>query len=239
MSLIADKLKGIQLFKEVEIADLEALVAYMEVQHMPQGTVVFYKNDPGDRMYIIQKGRIRIYMQNPDDETTLILTHYSENEIFGELSPIDQKPRSASASALEDLEVLVLTRENFLRFLDERPQIGLAMMRSLAQRLRNTTTYLEEYRPTRERRVVGSEVLSRREAQAPVAQLLDTISGKMNREDLLKARAEAIESAAKKAELPPTQPTPPANIANLGIFDRIARSEKLKGEGENPPQDPS
>jgi CRP-like cAMP-binding protein len=65
-------------------------------------------------------------------------------EIFGEFSLLDNKPRSASVAAVSELEVLILHRKNFMDFLIARPQVSLAMMRSLAQRARYTTTYVEE-----------------------------------------------------------------------------------------------
>ncbi|MBZ0307271.1 MAG: cyclic nucleotide-binding domain-containing protein [Anaerolineae bacterium] len=132
----------------------------------------------------------------------ITLTHYGANEVFGELSPIDSKPRSASAAAAEALEVLALSREDFLRFLDERPQIGIAMMRSLSQRLRNTTTYLEEFKPAVfETAPVEKGEDLRRGASDLVANIIDS---KLDEEE----------------ETPPSDTPPPP--PTMGIFDRIA-----------------
>jgi len=206
MGEIAQRLQKTDLFREVDLLDLEALVNRMKGQSFPQGAVLFQADDPGDTMYIIQSGRIRIFMHDTAGNE-ITLTHYGESEVFGELSPIDSKPRSASASAAEALEVMALNRNDFLNFLEERPQIGIAMMRSLSQRLRNTTTYLEEFKPAafETKQVEHGEDL-RRGASDLVANILDNI-------------------ASKPETLPeqnPESPTSSTTKPTMGIFDRIA-----------------
>jgi CRP-like cAMP-binding protein len=224
---IAEQLKNTDLFKEVELLDLEALVTRMEAYQFDQGHTLFYEGDNGDTMYIIQKGRIRIYMRGKEGED-IILTHYGQNEIFGELSPIDQRPRSASAMAEEDLEVLALDRANFLSFLEERPQIGLAMMRSLSQRLRNTTTFIEEYRPAKEGVVVPATVphiFRRAGARGGAAsELFDRLIKDEEQGQPILDLPEAVEVPYKaNSALPDTQTsTETQRIARMGIFDRIA-----------------
>ncbi len=213
---IADQLQQTALFREVELVDLEALVSRMEQLSFPQGSIIFSQGDTGDSMYIIRRGRIRIYMQDQDQEITL--THYGENEIFGELSPLDLRPRSASASAAEDLDVLVLDRLHFLEFLEERPLIGMAMIRSLSQRLRNTTTYLEEYKPRQGSLIpdpTPSDEISRKAAQPLIATLIDEVTS-----------PDTGEVADVGLQPPPPQ--------NMGLFDRIAALEEKIAADDKP-----
>jgi CRP/FNR family cyclic AMP-dependent transcriptional regulator len=137
---IADQLEGSRLFRGVARADREALIARMSRQSYPKGAVLFEKGDVGDSLYIILSGRVRIYTR--DAQNNEITIRYL-SEMFGEFAVLDQKPRSASASAADDLEVLVLQRSDFNAFLRERPLVGLSMMRSLVERVRYTTTYLQ------------------------------------------------------------------------------------------------
>jgi len=148
MKEITGQLQSIDLFKTMEASDLEALIASMQEETCPEGTVLFQAGDAGDTMYIIRSGRIRIYTHDLNARQ-ITLTHHGQNEIFGELSLIDQRPRSASAAVVETLKVFTLRREDLLKLLNDRPQIGLAMIRSLTHLLRNTTTYLEEFHPER------------------------------------------------------------------------------------------
>lgn len=231
---IAEQLKNTDLFKEVELVDLEALVTRMDSYTFDKGHTLFREGDPGDTMYIIQQGRIRIFMRGKTNED-IILTHYGQSEVFGELSPIDQRPRSASAMADEDLTVLALDRATFLNFLDERPQIGLAMMRSLSQRLRNTTTFIEEYRPTKESAAAaaastttatGRAMFSRTGARGgAAAELFDRII-KDEEEDVPKFDLPLPVEVPYHVDDSPTQSMKPSTesqrIAKMGIFDRIA-----------------
>jgi CRP-like cAMP-binding protein len=197
---VAEQLQQIDLFREVALDDLYALTERLKREFFPKGTVLFHANDIGDTMYIIEKGRIRIFMHDEQGEE-LTLTHYGVNEIFGELSPIDGLARSASAAAVEDLEVLALHQEDFLAFLDERPQIGLAMMRSLSERLRNTTTYLEEYRPARfEVPEPASGEMMRRGAQGMVADILDEVDNTKTRDKIVVPRDFQPEKRAPQPE---------------------------------------
>ncbi|MBZ0307272.1 MAG: cyclic nucleotide-binding domain-containing protein, partial [Anaerolineae bacterium] len=140
---IAQRLQTTSLFAEVSLDDLRALAQVMEVRAFPVGAIIFKMGDPGDTMYIIQSGRVRISVLD-DEEQELTLMHYGASEIFGEFALLDNNPRSASAAAEAPLEVCMLRREDFMNFLLTRPRVSVAMMRSLSQRARYTTHYVEE-----------------------------------------------------------------------------------------------
>jgi len=140
---VAEQLQKVELFKDITLPDLEALVKRMRPENYRKEAVLFKLNSFGDTMYIILKGRVSISILNAEGQE-VVLRSYGENEIFGELSPLDQKARSATAPAEEALEALVLTRDDLIAFIEDRPQVGLAMMRSLSQRIRFTTNYLEQ-----------------------------------------------------------------------------------------------
>jgi CRP-like cAMP-binding protein len=139
---IAEELKKFSLFKSVEISELEALARLMEQQSYPAGAVLFEKDQPGDAMYLIRAGRVRIFLRDSQGNE-ITFRHYGPGQIVGEFALIDDKPRSASAEAAEPLEAMILSRDNFIQLLRERPILGVEMMRSLAERVRYTTSYLE------------------------------------------------------------------------------------------------
>jgi CRP-like cAMP-binding protein len=140
---IAEELKQFSLFKSVELNELEALARLMEQQSYTVGAILFEKDQSGDAMYLIRAGRVRIFLRDPQGNE-ITFRHYGPGQIVGEFALIDEKPRSASAEAAEPVEVMILSRENFLRLLRERPILGVEMMRSLAERVRYTTSYLEK-----------------------------------------------------------------------------------------------
>ncbi len=141
-SNIGEQLQSSFIFRGVEPAGREALVAVMHREHFPQGVVLFHKDSVGDSVYLILSGEIRIYSVD-EIGREFTIRHYGANQIFGEFAMLDQKPRSASAAASQDSDVLILHRDDFLNFLRERPLLGLSLMQNLVERVRYTTNYLQ------------------------------------------------------------------------------------------------
>jgi CRP/FNR family cyclic AMP-dependent transcriptional regulator len=102
------------------------------IEHFSDGGRVFRQGDLGDRMYIIMSGAVRIYREDNGAETTLAELGFGET--FGELSLFDQHPRSASATAVGDTELRVLSYEEFMEL--DCDLIIRRMLIALAQRLR-------------------------------------------------------------------------------------------------------
>ena len=137
-----EQLKQIPLFKDVAPTDLQALIKLMKQGSYPAGAILFEAGSVGDSMYIILSGRIRIYVEDEGGHQ-LTLTYHEAGQVFGELSLLDQRPRSAAAAVEVALSVLILQRLDFLAFLNERPQVGLVMMQGLAAIVRSSNQYLD------------------------------------------------------------------------------------------------
>jgi CRP-like cAMP-binding protein len=140
---LIEPLKRASLFRDLSPVHLAALADKVQLETYAPGAILFHMGDAGDTMYIIRSGRVRIFMVQADGQE-MTFRHYAANDIFGEFSLIDHQPRSASAQAVEPLVVLSLARGPFQDFLREHVEVSLAMMRSLSQRARYTTRYLEE-----------------------------------------------------------------------------------------------
>lgn len=136
----SDQLATVPLFNGVEPSDRKALIELMERRHYAKGESIFERDTPGDSMYIILSGEVRIYTEDAQGNE---FTIRNLDKMFGEWTMLDDKPRSASAQAATDLDVLILHRDDFVAFVRERPLVGLSMMRDLAERVRYTTTYLQ------------------------------------------------------------------------------------------------
>jgi CRP-like cAMP-binding protein len=139
----SEQLKQSSLFKGVSLSDLEALVDAMDRTSYPAGAQLFAKGDPGDLMYIILSGKVRIYTHDADHKE-FTLTEYGMNKVFGDFSILDEQPRSAYAKVIEPVELLTLSREQFLSFLPTQPSLGLTIIRHLTDRLRYITVYLNK-----------------------------------------------------------------------------------------------
>jgi CRP-like cAMP-binding protein len=112
---------------------------YLETQNeefnrtYPKDTMIFSEAQPGQELYIIQKGSVKITKIVNDNEVLLALL--KPGDIFGEMSLLENKPRSASAIAHEDAQLLAVNRANFERMVSSQPQIITRLTQLLAERI--------------------------------------------------------------------------------------------------------
>jgi CRP-like cAMP-binding protein len=132
---IRNVLKQCRLFRGVGEADLDATVGCMQLCGGREGTVLAAQDRPGDGLYIVYSGRVKVVMYGANGrEVTLAILR--PGEVFGELSMLDGAPRSATVVAMTDARLLALPREDFMRHLQRHPQIALNLLGELARRLR-------------------------------------------------------------------------------------------------------
>ena len=125
-------LKATALFSETPEPDLVDTAYLLEEVHMEKGATIFEKGEVGGCMYIIHKGSIRIH---DGDHVLAIL---KQHDFFGELSLLDTERRSASATAEEDCILFQLGQEGFYEVLANNVNVLKAILRTLAQRIRQT-----------------------------------------------------------------------------------------------------
>ncbi|MEL7061066.1 MAG: cyclic nucleotide-binding domain-containing protein [Acidobacteriota bacterium] len=108
---------------------------------------VFREGDLGTEMFIVQDGKVEIlkHFKNEDQRLTVL----SQGDFFGEMSILEDRPRTASARALTDTQLLSINYATFDQMLRKNPEIAVRMMRKLSRRLRDTDELL--------RRALGSE----------------------------------------------------------------------------------
>jgi len=104
-----------------------------------KGGTIFHQGTPSDCAFIISSGLVEI--SEDTFEGTKVIGRLTENEIFGEMGLIDGQPRSASARALEDSIVYVMTRNNFNLLAKENPEALLPILKVLTSRLRETMNF--------------------------------------------------------------------------------------------------
>jgi len=107
------------------------------------GEVVFRKNDPGDGLYGVVRGRIVIVTESPEGKE-LILNKHDSGELFGEIALLDGAGRSATAMAYEASELVYISRDNFLTFIKARPEAMIRIIALLCARLRRATILVED-----------------------------------------------------------------------------------------------
>lgn len=99
----------------------------------PKETMIFSEGQPGEEMYIIQRGSVKI--TKIVDNNEVLLAVLKQGDMFGEMALLEAKPRSASAVAYEDCQLLAVNKENFERMVSSQPQIVTRLTQLLAERI--------------------------------------------------------------------------------------------------------
>ena len=133
-------LRGVPLFAETPNEILTELAALLTEVELPAGATLFNKGDPGDCMYIVVSGQVRVH----DGEQTINLLN--EGDIFGEMAILDPGPRMASVSAVTANLLLRLDQDALNELMEERSEIARGIIRVLSRRLRARVEELNELR---------------------------------------------------------------------------------------------
>jgi CRP-like cAMP-binding protein len=104
----------------------------IEAQSLKAGSVIFREGDEANELFVIKSGQVRIQIDNRT------VTELAADNIFGEMALIDSEPRSATAVAVTDVELVPVSEKQFLFLVSQTPYFALKVMRVLAQRLRVT-----------------------------------------------------------------------------------------------------
>jgi CRP/FNR family cyclic AMP-dependent transcriptional regulator len=109
----------------------------IETRRVKAGGVIFREGEQADELFVIKSGYVRIQIGNRT------IADLAADNIFGEMALIDNEPRSATAVAITDVELVPISEKQFLFLVSQTPYFALKVMRVLAQRLRVTNRSLE------------------------------------------------------------------------------------------------
>jgi len=130
-----DSLRTIPLFSSVGDEDLESIASLLIERKFPKNKTIVEEGLPGDYMYVIREGRVKVTKLSGDGREK-ILEMLESGSFFGEMSLLDSAPRSASVKALTEVRILALARNDFLAVLRRSPDLALAVITELTHRLR-------------------------------------------------------------------------------------------------------
>lgn len=140
---ILDFIKQTSWFENLPDDVTENLAEKVDQHILEKGQALINIGDKSDSVFIIKDGWVKIVI--PDGkEGEIVLNHLGPGEFVGELSLIDQKPRSASVIALSTIDVLELSRQDFLDVLNGFPMMGLYVISNISSRMRFMLTYLDK-----------------------------------------------------------------------------------------------
>jgi CRP-like cAMP-binding protein len=138
-----ESLSRVRLFAGLDPNDLESLARSMRSRRFRRGEVIFHQGDPGDALFVVVSGGVKISLPSEAGDEAIIAT-LSPGDFFGELALLDGAPRSATATALELTETMVLPRPRFRELVEGQPAMRDALFASLAGELRRLTDHVEE-----------------------------------------------------------------------------------------------
>lgn len=125
-------LRKVTLFSSLTDRALSAIAANAEVIEYAPGQYIVRQNQIGTGFYLTIRGRARVVRGGEE------LAVLGPGDFFGELSVLDQQPRTAHVVAIEPTVCLALASWDFIRLLERSPKIAVAMLREMARRLRRT-----------------------------------------------------------------------------------------------------
>jgi len=135
-----DLLRKIPMFAKIEPAKLKLLAFTSERLSYGEGDELFHQGDAGDAAFVIISGQAEISIAT--DEGPLVVARLSDHDFVGEIAILCDVPRTATVTAVTDLETLCITKDLFFRLVKEFPEIAIEVMRELAHRLESTTSRL-------------------------------------------------------------------------------------------------
>lgn len=140
-----ETLAHIDLFSTLDKKELQVLAKSCHERTFKSGTTIFSQGDTGVGLYVIKSGKIRLTQASSQDRAEIDLGTAGTGEVMGEMALLDDLPRSATATAESDVEVLVLPVWEFRGVLRQHPDIALKMLGALSRRLRKVETRRREW----------------------------------------------------------------------------------------------
>jgi len=141
MSTTITMIGEVPIFELLDAEEREALAEMMDCRDYRSGNTIFHYGDPGGEIFILRSGRVEVFVESNDGEK-IILAENEHGDVIGELSFLDGGPRTATAIAREDTQVLTMHRERLLGFIDKHPHAAMDLLTVVGRRLRTTDDLL-------------------------------------------------------------------------------------------------
>jgi CRP-like cAMP-binding protein len=130
-------------FRDLAPEALDQLCRYAKHTVLKRGATLFAKDDPGNSLYVVISGTVKISISSPDGRNA-ILNLIGPGELFGEMAVLDGQPRSADATANTNCEIFVIDRRDFLPFMHSQPTLAMKFFELLCARVRRTSDQVEQ-----------------------------------------------------------------------------------------------
>ena len=167
-------LANIKMFELLDDDDRVELAKVIDEAHVAGGESLFQAGDPGDSLFIVQSGEIELFIKDTAGQKIVLATP-SSGDMFGELAMLDYGPRTATAVALQDSDILVLDRDDLVLLFQKKPEAALHMLAALS----SLTRKADELLRTRVSRNLNEEMTLHSNILERIADWLAWFSGSM------------------------------------------------------------
>ena len=131
------------IFQGIDPTAVEALSSALQPVEFPRAHVIFAEGEPGDRLYIIVSGKVKIGRRSGDGRENLLAV-FGPSDMFGELSIFDPGPRTSTATTVTEVRAVTMDRAALHEWIGKRPEIADQLLRVIARRLRRTNNMLAD-----------------------------------------------------------------------------------------------
>jgi CRP-like cAMP-binding protein len=129
-------LRSVSIFTDLEAAEVVALERLAALRDYGDGALIVTQEEAGDALYVLVRGKVKVVLHGESGRELILSIFKSPGDFFGEMSLLDDEPRSASVIAAEPSRLLVLSRRDFQAHLARHPRTALRILRELSRRLR-------------------------------------------------------------------------------------------------------
>jgi CRP/FNR family cyclic AMP-dependent transcriptional regulator len=174
MACSAEMLADVELFEHVNEEDRARLAEFIDFIQLPAGETLFKTGEPGESLYVVKSGEIELYIKDTAGQK-ILLAIAGAGEVFGELALLDRGPRTATALALGDTELLELDRDDLLLLFQKSPAAALRLLAAMSHMTRKADELLR----TRVSRNANEEAEEKISTLQRIADWISWFSGSM------------------------------------------------------------
>lgn len=136
VTLILGILKKIPLMQELNEQDHREVIKHITLELFPAEHVIFSETDAGDSFYIIKSGMVRIFHPASSSEEEKEVAMLGDNDFFGEMALISEKPRNATTKTVEETQCFKLVKEDFIQLVSSNPNMASRISSEFLKRLK-------------------------------------------------------------------------------------------------------
>jgi CRP/FNR family cyclic AMP-dependent transcriptional regulator len=129
-------LRNVSIFADLDPASVTALERLAEVREFPAGAVIVSQEERGDALFVLVSGKVKVVLYGDSGREIILSIFKSPGDFFGEMSLLDNEPRSATVIADSASRLLVLSRRDFQAHIESHPRTALRVLQELSRRLR-------------------------------------------------------------------------------------------------------